>query len=202
MCPNGNMKDLVWDNSFEREKIIAPGSLLISEPFMEDENFKKSIILICEHGKEEGTLGFVLNHPTEFMLSDLIDDVKGSAINVNFGGPCELDSLHYIHTLGEQIPDSTNLGNGLYWGGEFEVVIDMINNGIGNDDNIRFYLGFSGWTFDQLMQELEESSWIIGHSSKEIIFDYPPTEMWQRVLKGMGTAYKILSNYPENPSLN
>ncbi len=202
MCPKGNYKDMVWNQSFERNKVIEPGSLLISEPFMADENFKKSIILICEHSKEDGTLGFVLNHATEFTLSDLIDDLKDCKMIVNFGGPCELHSLHYIHTLGEMVPESTDLGNGLFWGGEFEAVINLINNGIGNDDNIKFYLGFSGWTYDQLIEEVHDSSWIIGKSRKEMLFEFDPQNLWHKVLEEMGTAYKILSNYPENPSLN
>lgn len=202
MCPSGNIKDMLWDNSFERDKVISPGSILIAEPFMADENFKKSIILICEHSKEEGTLGFVLNHGTEFVLSDLIDDVKDCKIQVNFGGPCELDSLHYIHSLGNSIPDSTDIGNGLFWGGEFEVIIDLLNSGVANDTNIKFYLGFSGWTYDQLMEEITDNSWVIGQSTKAMIYEYDQQTMWNRVLEEMGTTYKILSKYPENPSLN
>lgn len=202
MCPTGDIKDMVWDNSFERNKVIEPGSILIAEPFMADDNFKKAVVLICEHSKMDGTLGFVLNHSTKFLVEDLIDEASNCKMKVFYGGPCEQDTLHYIHTLGMQIPESIDLGNGLYWGGEFDVLLDLMNSEIATEANIRFYLGFAGWSYEQLMVEINENSWVIGQSSIKMLFEYSSNDLWQQVLEEMGTTYKILSKYPENPSLN
>lgn len=198
-----NKDDLkIWDASFESNKEIKTGSVLLGEPFMQDENFKKAVILVCEHSKDEGTLGFVLNKATQLCLSDVMDEIELNNIRIYSGGPCEEDTLHYIHTYGALISNSINIGNGLYWGGNFNDVADLLRERGYESDQIRFFIGYSGWQYEQLMEEIKEHSWVINNELPKLIFDFDDEEMWHKILTEMGGAYKILSTYPENPILN
>src|SRR5947209_934033 len=107
--------------------LVAPGSgrLLISEPFMLDPNFKRSVILLTEYG-DEGSVGFVLNHESEYLLGDLVPDMAYSEIPVFIGGPVGNDTLHFIHRVPEKIDGGIEIGEGVYWGGDFETVKDLI----------------------------------------------------------------------------
>src|SRR4030081_1156068 len=105
--------------------LIAPGAgrLLISEPFMMDPNFKRAVILLTEHA-DEGAMGFVLNHQSEYMLSDLMPEMAYSEMPVYIGGPVGIDTLHYIHCVPDKIEDGIEIANGIFWGGDFETVKD------------------------------------------------------------------------------
>ena len=83
----------------ENELEAKAGLALISEPLSDDNYFGRSVVLITEHGKE-GSVGFVLNKESEYYLSDLVSDLD-SEFKVFQGGPVELKSLHYIHSLKE-----------------------------------------------------------------------------------------------------
>jgi putative transcriptional regulator len=69
-------------------------------------------------------------------------------INASFkiyNGPVEQDNLYFIHNIPELIPNSIEISNGIYWGGDFESTKALINNGKINKNNIRFFLGYTGW---------------------------------------------------------
>lgn len=114
------------------------GKLLISEPFMADPNFKRSVVYITEHN-ENGTVGFVLNQKTELTLDNLVDDVEDTDFPVYIGGPVGNDSLHYIHTL-ENLEGGVPVGNDVFWGGNFELLKIMIQAGQVERGQIRFSL--------------------------------------------------------------
>lgn len=199
---NKNEDLQIWDASFELNKEIHIGSILLGEPFMLDENFKKAVIIVCEHSPAEGTLGFVINKTTQLFLSDLIDEIEIENIKIYSGGPCEEDTLHYIHTYGNEIKNSISIGNGLYWGGDFEDVKRLLLDSGYEENKIRFFIGYSGWQYVQLMEEIKEHTWVINNHTANFIYEYNDQDMWKRILQEMGGAYKILSTYPENPIFN
>ncbi len=202
-CMSNNKDDLkIWDASFESNKEIHTGSILLGEPFMQDENFKKAVIVVCEHSPNEGTLGFVFNKVTQLFLSDLIDEIELEDIKIYSGGPCEEDTLHYIHTYGAKIKNSIHIGNGLYWGGEFNDVKSILYSNGYEENQIRFFIGYSGWQYVQLMEEIKEHTWVINNQTRLSIFEYEVESIWSDILKEMGGAYKILATYPENPIFN
>lgn len=192
----------IWDASFEKDKEIKIGSALLGEPFMMDENFKKAVIIICEHSPEQGTLGFVINKITQLHLSDLFDDIEIENIHIYSGGPCEEDTLHYIHTYGLEITNSIDIGNGLYWGGDFNDVKRILLENQYEKEHIRFFIGYSGWQYEQLMDEIKEHTWVINNRTSQPLLSYEYDTLWNSILVEMGGAYKILSTYPENPILN
>lgn len=178
----------------------VPGILLISDPFLKDPNFMRTVIFLCEH-RQEGSFGFVLNKQLDHQLGDLIKNAEGIRFPVYEGGPVQKDSLHFLH----QVPDfvgGIEVTDGIYWGGDFEEVLSLLrNNQLGKND-IRFFLGYSGWGEEQLAGELEEKSWIIREASRKLVFNMETQLIWKAALADLGGEYRQMINYPIDPQLN
>jgi putative transcriptional regulator len=180
----------------------AVGRLLISEPFMSDPNFKRSVILLTEY-HQDGSVGFVLNHQSDNLLGDLLPDVSYSEIPVYSGGPVAEDTLHFIHRCPEKIAGGLEIWSGIYWGGDFETVKGLINNYQLKTDEIKFFTGYSGWTAGQLEEELQEDTWIVTNKfNPDTIFAEAEHNLWKQVVISMGQRYAHIANFPENPTLN
>ncbi|THF51373.1 YqgE/AlgH family protein [Flavobacterium supellecticarium] len=178
------------------------GNLLIAEPsIIGDLSFNRSVILLADHNSE-GSVGFILNKPLGYTIHDLIPE-----INANFkiynGGPVEQDNLYFIHNVPELITNSIEISNGIYWGGDFELTKELINEGKIKKNNIRFFLGYTGWNSHQLEDELEDNAWIVSENSyKNKIIGKPTAHFWKEKIMEQGGDYLIWSNAPENPVLN
>jgi putative transcriptional regulator len=179
----------------------APGILLIADPFLKDPNFLRTVVLICEH-KEEGSFGFVLNKQIENTLDELIPGLDGFKFPVYYGGPVQMDTLHFIHQYPDIIPGSFEISKGVYWGGDFEMVVDMIKKQEIKQGKIRFYVGYSGWSSGQLESELKEKSWLTVKAERKIIFHKKIDEIWKESLKHLGGDFEMMINFPIDPQLN
>ena len=180
----------------------ASGRLLISEPFMNDPNFKRSVILLAEHS-EEGTLGYVLNHLSDYKLSDVLPDVAYSEMPVYVGGPVANNTLHFIHRCPEKIDGGVEIWDGIYWGGSFETVKELIATFQITENEIKFFAGYSGWTPGQLDVEIEENTWIVANKfNPELVFNHDEQNVWREVVISLGQRYAHIANFPENPTLN
>jgi putative transcriptional regulator len=183
-------------------EIIKKGHLLIAEPsILGDLSFNRSVILLADHNAE-GSVGFILNKPLDYSVNDLVPEVDATFTIYN-GGPVEQDNLYFIHNIPELIPNSVEISNGIFWGGDFEKTRDLINNGSINKDNIRFFLGYTGWDANQLETEMNANSWIvIENSYKNNILKKSSSDFWKEQIMELGGEYLIWSNAPENPMLN
>ncbi|GAC1305212.1 MAG: YqgE/AlgH family protein [Mucilaginibacter sp.] len=180
----------------------AAGRLLISEPFMLDPNFKRSVILLTEYS-DEGAMGFILNHPSEFLLGDVLPELSYAEMPVFIGGPVANNTLHFIHCIPDKIKDGIEVGEGLYWGGDYDVVKELVANYQLNDSEIRFFIGYSGWVPQQLDDEINEDSWIVANNiTTESIFNRNEENLWRQVVISLGQRYAHIANFPENPTLN
>lgn len=177
------------------------GRLLISEPTLADSYFKRSVIVLTEHG-ENGSVGFILNKKTEMKLSQAIEEFSEFDFPIYFGGPVKRDNLFFIHTLGSLVPESHEIYEGLFWGGNFEVLKKLILSGKVKKEQVKFFLGYSGWEPHQLSREMEEHSWFVSQSNQSIILQQSDKELWREVMKAMGAEFAMLSNFPDNPSMN
>jgi putative transcriptional regulator len=177
------------------------GRILVSEPFLLDAYFKRSVILLGEHG-DEGTIGFILNKPTDLKLNDALEDFPPFDAPLYFGGPVQTDTIHFLHTLGSRLEGSKELLPGIFWGGELETLKLLIDTGQVSKNDIRFFAGYSGWEPHQLDHELQGKNWLVSNCKKEFAFSIEPDELWGEVLRSMGSQYAILANFPEDPSLN
>ena len=175
------------------------GKVLISQPFMMDGCFRRSVVLLTEYSKV-GATGFVLNKPLQINLDDLMDDFPVSDAQLSIGGPVSTDTLHYLHTFAH-IPDAIEVVNGIYWGGNFETVRQLLSISILKPEDIRFFLGYSGWSDGQLDHELKNNSWLVGDIRPRQII-HPPRDLWQESVKSMGEPYQLWTTFPENPGNN
>lgn len=179
---------------------VANGNLLIAEPFLGDTNFERSVILVCEHS-DEGTFGLVLNQTTTLTLSDVLEDTYAE-LTLFTGGPVQQNTLHFIHRRPDLIDGSVEVLDGLFWSGNFEQVKQAVNLGTLTSRDVRFFIGYSGWSGGQLANELDAKSWIVTRTDTAFLFDTPPAEFWRGVLKRMGGEFKSIAHYPVDPRLN
>ncbi|MCK9342710.1 MAG: YqgE/AlgH family protein [Massilibacteroides sp.] len=178
------------------------GDLLISEPFMDNEYFKRSVILLVDHGVE-GSMGFVLNKRLRISLDDVVEEIPNSThIPIFLGGPMQQGELFFIHTLGDMIPQSVPIAEGLYFGGKDEVIQEYLLAGCPTEGKIKFFLGYAGWDSNQLKTEIEANSWAIGSDAVQPIFLATDKRYWRIVLKNLGADYHSWSYIPDNLNMN
>lgn len=178
------------------------GALLVSEPFMIDPNFKRSVVLLTEF-EINGAVGFVLNQKSNLVLSDLISDIECFDFPVFIGGPVENDSLHFLHRCYDKINSGIKIREGLFWGGNFESLKILLQNNMINPDEIKFFIGYSGWGAGQLESEMKENSWMVTDNfNAEVVFVEDEENLWPEVVISLGPKYAHIANFPENPSWN
>ena len=179
----------------------GPGILLISDPFLKDPNFMRTVVFLCEH-QEQGSFGFVLNRKYENTIDELIPELDGYKIPVYDGGPVQRDTIHFLHQYPNDIPGSMEVIKGVYWGGDFEAVVDMIKKNVIESNKIRFYIGYSGWSGGQLDDELKEKSWLTVRGTRKLVFHSKYEEIWKESLRQLGGEYEMMINFPIDPQLN
>jgi len=183
---------------------ISAGKILIAEPFMTEEPFKRTVIGLCDHSKKEGTVGFILNKPLAISLNELIPGVNSDIdYRIGYGGPVGNDTLHYIHNIGDLLDESEPVTRGVYWSGNYEKLKALINSGLVGPDNIRFYIGYSGWSPGQLENELiEHKSWVVSDLDANYVFKTKASEMWQEALGHKGDTFSVLAQIPKSQNFN
>jgi putative transcriptional regulator len=183
------------------ENIAEKGRILISEPFLSDHYFRRSVVYLTEHN-EEGSLGFVLNKPLEFQIGEIVDDFPVSDFPISVGGPVSNNTVHFIHTLGEEIPDSQEVSEGIFWGGSFDRIKELISAGRVTPSQLRFFLGYAGWSPGQLDGEMKENAWLVGKISPGMVMRGIGSEFWGDTLARYNNKYRAWANFPEDPGLN
>jgi len=177
------------------------GRVLISEPFMGDYYFGRSVILIAEHN-EEGSFGVIVNKRIATGLNKVLKGFPDFNAPVFLGGPVETNNLFYIHTLGDQIEGAVEILDGLYWGGDIEALKELILIKKAEPRDIRFFVGYSGWSPNQLDEELKKNSWVVSNISKDFLIKTDAEKLWDNLLLKMGSHYKYWTKLPVDPSMN
>ncbi len=183
------------------ESVAEKGTVLISEPFLSDNYFRRSIVYLTEHN-DDGSLGFVLNKPLEISINEIVEDFPQADFTISVGGPVSNNTVHYIHTLGEMIPDSVPVADGICWGGDFDVIRELIRKKEVRPHELRFFLGYAGWSAKQLERELEENAWLVGKISPRMVMQGVESESWSNILAEYNNKYRAWANFPEDPGLN
>ena len=181
---------------------LKAGSVLLAEPFMADPNFRRSVVLLCEHSDDDGTIGFILNKPLNIPVNDLISEFPEIKSNVYFGGPVATDTVHFIHNAGEIVDDSVQISRGVYWGGDFDKLKFLIESKLILPHNIRFFVGYSGWSPGQLGEEMDYNSWVVARMHANYAFKTKTRKLWQQVMYNKGNIYSVIAQIPESMSLN
>lgn len=180
---------------------LAPGMMLAAAPMMLDPNFRRAVVLLCEH-TDEGSFGLIVNRPLAIRSEELDEMLHGHATALSFGGPVQPTSLHYLHDLAALIPGSEMIHDGVHWGGDFDTVRSMAETSELGALDIRFFLGYAGWGPGQLESEVENHDWIPSPGRRDLIFDADSDESWSTLLAGLGGHYKLLANFPPDPRMN
>lgn len=177
------------------------GQVLLSEPFLNDPYFKRTVILLCEHNSE-GSFGFVLNNFIEVELDQIIEDMPKFDGKISIGGPVRNSNLYYIHTLGEEIEESVEILPGVFMGGDFEKLRKLLYAGKIAPEQVRFFVGYSGWSPEQLQTEIKSQSWFVTDIDKDLVMDTEVDDLWRHIMKKFGRKGEMIANMPEDPSLN
>ncbi len=183
------------------DKIPEKGKILISEPFLPDTFFSRSIVYLTDH-TPQGSVGFILNKKLDLKVNTAIEGFEGWDENLNMGGPVSPDTLHYLHNLGDLVPNSVHVDGNIFWGGEIEMVRELIKTGKISNSQIRFFLGYSGWSAGQLDRELKENSWVIAKVNPDIIMNNRGENTWKRVLRSFKSKYRMWAEFPDSPEMN
>ena len=184
------------------------GRLLVATPLLGDPNFRRTVILIVEDEPEEGTLGVVLNRPTEVQVGQVLESwtdlVTGPTV-VFKGGPVSPNSaLALALTRGEDEP----LGWRSLDGSAMMSRIGLVDLGAppellaGGITSLRVFAGYAGWGPGQLRAEIEEGAWYVVVGEPTDAFLAEPERLWPEVLRRQGGEFAIVATYPDDPMLN
>ncbi|MFA7688429.1 MAG: YqgE/AlgH family protein [Moheibacter sp.] len=180
-------------------KTITKGNILIAQPVLNDLNFNRSVVLLTDHN-DQGSIGFILNKPLNETVYAYVSELESNFM-VYGGGPVETENLYYLHKRPDIIRNSEPISRGVYWSGDYEDVKTAINTGMIGENEIRFYLGYSGWGENQLQSEIEDNAWILMDDDLDIFQDWD-SNLWKLQLKKLGGEHLIWLNTPADPSMN
>jgi putative transcriptional regulator len=174
---------------------LSTGVLLVASPNLVDPNFKRSVVLLCEHS-DAGSFGLILNQNITVEMSELLQDA------VHVGGPVQMDTLYFLHRFGDDVDGTVEVCPEVYWGGEFENLQDVIKGKDITKSDVRFYLGYAGWTEGQLQEEIHSDGWIVTSCSSDLVFELDSSELWRSVMIRLGGEFALMANFPDEPRLN
>ncbi|MBB4077936.1 putative transcriptional regulator [Lewinella aquimaris] len=180
---------------------IKNGTILLAEPFMLDPNFKRSTVLVVEHNPE-GSLGFIMNRRVNMRVDALAKEFPEFDAPVYFGGPVGTDTVHYLHRKGDLLEGSDEVMEGIFWGGNYEKLRFLIDQKLITPYDIRFFVGYSGWSDSQLQEELEGGSWVTARMDPNYLFKSDPEKLWSQVMENKGDTFSVIASMREEPSYN
>ena len=176
--------------------------ILLAEPFMEGPEFKRSVVLLTEHG-QKGSMGFIINRKLTISPTQAIDEFPDFDDKLYYGGPVSSDQLFYMHSLGSLLEGSIEVIPGVFMGGNYDTLRTMIDSKQVSPSQIRFFAGYAGWSANQLGKELKENSWIVVPAQPQHIFATKEKEnLWKNILHNLGGKYAMVAEFPEDPTLN
>lgn len=185
------------------QEIPQKGSLLLSEPFILDPTFERSVILLSDHNSLEGSTGFILNHQSDTNLNEVVGGRNTEKFPIFIGGPVALDSLLFIHKAYDILQSGDLITEDIYWGGDLDQLLTLIENDLILSHQVKFFAGYSGWQVGQLEEELNQNSWAVKNTlDPNLCFLHDGEDLWKRALIEMGPRYAHVANFPRDPYLN
>jgi putative transcriptional regulator len=188
----------------EKQKQYGRGSLLIANASLMDPNFKRKIVLICEHN-DQGSYGLIINHPTKTLVSDVFpehDFLKNEKATLYVGGPCQVEQLQILHGFGSLVKGSIEVCGGVFLGGNIDKLFDIKKLEPDKNKPYQFFMGYSGWGPGQLDEEMENNAWIIHPADEKTVFSLDREKMWTDILRSKGDYYSLLSDMPPDIRVN
>ena len=179
------------------------GQLLVAAPSLMDPNFRRTVVLICEHG-EEGALGLVLNRATPLAADEAAPQlaaVLGDGARLHAGGPVQPQSIVLLADFGD---DGERPGDALLVTGSLGLVLQGAELDALEDtaDRARAFLGYAGWGPEQLEGEIAARAWWVVDAHPGDAVSADPSGLWRAVLRRQRGDLRLLANYPLDPSHN
>lgn len=190
-------RDLSW---MAIVNVPAPGRFLVASPILQDPNFRRTVVLLCEHDDEQGSMGIIVNRPSELKLDDTLLNAEGIAPQpLWIGGPVQRDAIVVLHRS-QGVPGSKELVDGMAIGGEEAAIVDLLRGP--HHQDVRVFSGYAGWGAGQLADELQERSWLVVPARAHLVFDVPADALWATVLRSLGPGFAYLAQLPLDPRVN
>lgn len=168
----------------QKPEDLAPGKILVTARTSPDPMFAQSVILLVQYD-ESGALGLMLNTPTEIHISEALKALKGAKKSPDFvylGGPVEPEGVLALLRAPGKGGDLTHVAHGTYLASSRKVLEDALSQGKRSGE-LRVYLGYCGWTEEQLQNEVRRGAWYIFNPSDDIVFDPRPGSLWNRLIE-------------------
>ena len=182
---------------------ITQGKILLAEPYMLDPNFRRAAILLCEHDNDAGgSLGFIFNKPLQTSIDELLPDFPEFNAEVYFGGPVQTDTVHYVHNVGSLLEDSIKVSKGVYWGGDFDKLKFLIESKLIKPSQIRFFVGYTGWSKNQLQGEMNVGTWVLADMHSNYLFKSKHFKLWREIMYNKGDIYTVIAGMPDEINWN
>ncbi|ANT65300.1 MULTISPECIES: YqgE/AlgH family protein [Prosthecochloris] len=185
-------------NEFDQ---LQAGMLVMASAVMLEQNFRRTVLLMCEHN-EDGSVGFILNRPMEVTVGEAVAEFEGIDAPLHMGGPVQVDTVHYLHRRGDVLEDAMEVSPGIFWGGDRQHLNSLLSAGVVQPEEVRFFLGYAGWSPGQLEEEFSEGAWYTTEAARDIVFSDEYERMWSRVVRSKGGDYCFAANSPELPGMN
>ena len=165
---------------------LVPG-VIIATPNLIDPNFRRTVVLMVQHD-DEGTLGLVLNRPTEHLCSAVTDSLEiGRTFDeesyLSVGGPVEPQSLWIVHPASQQFSETINIGAELAVSRSERALRELCDV---DHPKLRLFVGYAGWGPGQLDQEIREGAWLTTELTSQLVFDVAEPEIWDYALGTLG----------------
>jgi putative transcriptional regulator len=187
-----------------KNKNYEKGSLLIANPVLPDPNFSRTVILLCDHD-EQGSFGLVINRSTQLKAPDLflnINILKSYNEKIYLGGPVSQSMVFFLCRSPSAAGKLDEICSGVYLGSNLETLESLYSSLENPEQDIRFYLGYSGWSGGQLDDEMEQNSWLVQRANEQFIFLDSENLIWPKAVNSLGKKYQYLAKAPVNPQWN
>jgi len=187
-----------------KNKNYEKGSLLIANPVLPDPNFSRTVILLCDHD-DQGSFGLVINRSTQLKAPDLflnINILKSYNEKIYLGGPVSQSMVFFLCRSPSAAGKLDEVCSGVYLGSNLETLESLYSSLENPEQDIRFYLGYSGWSGGQLAEEMEQNSWLVQRANEQFIFLDSESLIWPKAVNSLGKKYQYLTKAPVNPQWN
>ena len=170
----------VSKENFPKQALVPEkGIFLVATPGMQDPRFRRSVVLLLEHG-EKGTLGLIVNKVTEISLAQVLPDLEDSGQEENllfFGGPVGLDGILFLIRNAEPPERAEHVMENVYYSGDRNLLEELLEQNKGAGE-LRVFLGNSGWSLGQVAGEIAEGAWRLVRGDSFTLFEKDLDDIW------------------------
>jgi putative transcriptional regulator len=185
--------------------VVEPGSALVATPGLQDPNFRRTVVLVIDHGTL-GTVGVVLNRPSDVPVREVLPLWGPHATvpsDLYVGGPLHQRAALCVAALPAGVDAELTEGMTQVRGALALVNLDADPDLMAPHlRGLRVFAGYAGWVQGQLDCEISQGDWLVVPALPDDVLAGPDTDLWGRVLRRQGMPLALLATCPADPLLN